>query len=467
MDQPTRRQLTRRDFLRGAAVVGAGATFAACAAPPAPAPAPAQEAAPAGGEAPAKTAPEQAAVNIRFVSNHGEADVPLFKTVLENFAAAQPNIKVEYLDIAGGDEFYTAINTQGAAGNLPDVWYTRTFDVPVYASKDWTLNLQPLADRDAEEVNVADFWPAELAQMKWKEQLYALPYDFSNIGIYFNKKMFDDAGVAYPADNAWKWDDLLATALNFITKDGDQFKTWGLDMYLWNWVFHGVMFGWGGKIWSDDFKTSLVNSPENLECFNWFIDARKQGLYAESGAMPQGVNPFGGALVPMAFQGSWATVALRDVIKDSFDFDVVAMPKSPSGAPCLNAAGGAWGIAKNSKDTEASWTFNKFLTSTDSTNVLISEPLRSIPGRKSSVPKWNETAAQGGMPPKNVAVFGQQMPDAAAAPYPPYWQDYGTAWNNIVVPLLGGPSDAEPAAVLEEFDAELTRIIEQNQASLG
>ena len=55
------------------------------------------------------------------------------------------------------------------------------------------------------------------------------------------------------------------------------------------------------------------------------------------------------------------------MIKDKFDFDVVAMPKSLTGASCLNAAGGAWGIAKNSKALEAAWTFNKFLTSTDST----------------------------------------------------------------------------------------------------
>ena len=389
-----------------------------------------------------------------------------FNTVLANFAAAQPDIKVEYLDIPG-DEFYTSINTQGAAGNLPDIWYTRTFDVPVWAAKGWTLDLQPLAERDASEVNTDDFWPAELAQMQWKGHLYALPYDFSNIGIYYNKNMFADAGVDNLTDNNWKWDDLLNTALKFIEKDGDEFKTWGLDMYLWNWVFHGVMYGWGGDIWTDDFKTSLVNSQENLDCFNWFIDARKQGLYPEAGAMPQGVNPFGGGLVPMAFQGSWATATLRDVIKDSFDFDVVAMPKSPSGAPCLNAAGGAWGIAKNSPSAEAAWTFNKFLTSTESTNILISEPLRSIPGRKSSVPKWNETAEKGGLPPLNVKVFGEQMTDAAAAPYPPYWQDYGTAWNNMIVPLLSGPSDADPAEVLKEFDAELTRIIDLNKDSLG
>ena len=124
---------------------------------------------------------------IRFVTNHGEADGPLFKTVLDKFAAKYPDIQVDWLDIPGGDEFYTALNTQGAAGSLPDVFYTRTFDVPVFASKGWTLDLQSLVDRDAKEVNVDDFYPAQIGQMQFKGHLYALPYDFSNIAIYFNR----------------------------------------------------------------------------------------------------------------------------------------------------------------------------------------------------------------------------------------------------------------------------------------
>jgi ABC-type glycerol-3-phosphate transport system substrate-binding protein len=162
-----------------------------------------------------------------------------------------------------------------------------------------------------------------------------------------------------------------------------------------------------------------------------------------------------------------STVSLRDLIGDSFDFDCVAMPKSPTGAPCINAAGGAWGIATNSVDVESAWTFNKFLTSTEATNILISEPLRSIPGRQSSVPLWNQTAAEGGLPPSNVGVFAVQMEGAHAAPYPPYWQDYGQAWDNIIVPLLDGTVEDDPSATLQEFGAEVTRIIEQNMASLG
>ena len=37
----------------------------------------------------------------------------------------------------------------------------------------------------------------------------------------------------------------------------------------------------------------------------------------------------------------------------------------------------------------------------------------------------------------------------------------------MIVPLLSGPSDADPAKVLADFDTELKRIIEQNKAFLG
>jgi ABC-type glycerol-3-phosphate transport system substrate-binding protein len=177
------------------------------------------------------------------------------------------------------------------------------------------------------------------------------------------------------------------------------------------------------------------------------------------------VDPFAADLLPMAFQGSWATTFMRDSIGDKFGFDCTAMPLSPTGESCINAAGGAWGIAANTANVEAAWTFLKFLTSTESTDILISEPLRSIPGRKSSVPLWNEKAAEGGLPPKNVTAFAQQMEIANAAPYPPYWQDYGTAWNNMIAPMIGGVTSDGPDTVLPAFQEEVNRLIAQFNAS--
>ena len=48
---------------------------------------------------------------------------------------------------------------------------------------------------------------------------YLMPKDYSPVGVYFNKKLFDQFGVAYPQDG-WTWDDMLAAA-QALTQDTD------------------------------------------------------------------------------------------------------------------------------------------------------------------------------------------------------------------------------------------------------
>ena len=450
------KRLSRRDFLRGATLatlaVGAQSLLAACGTP-----SPEMEEEPEEG--PGAGAVKEEEVPLRFITNHGESNIPLFEEVIANFHDANPNIKIEHLDVVG-EEFYDTINTQGVAGDLPDVWYTRTFDVPVYASKAWTTNLQPFIDADSDEVDVSDFWEAEVAQMEWQGDLYALPYDFSNVGIYYNKNMFDDEGIEYPPEE-WTFPDLVDLATQFVQRDSDgNVERWGLTVYFWQWVFHGLLYGWGGDVLTDDFSECVVNSPENQACLEFFADAREQGVYPEAGAMPEGVDPFTAGLVPMQYQGSWATVAMRSRVEDAFEFDCVALPLSPDGNATIGAAGGAWGIAANSEYPEEAWTFNKFLTNTESTIILISDPLRSIPGRKSAVPAWEAAAAEGDLPPDNVEAFAEQMSLAYDEPFPPYWQDMDQAWSNIVMPFFNGVTDQSAEEVLQQYQDEVNRIIE-------
>jgi multiple sugar transport system substrate-binding protein len=175
--------LSRRQFLRMTGVTGLALAAVACA--------PVGGGQPVGGSESA--APSTAAVELRWVTNHGSVEMPNFETVAQNFMDANPNIKINILNIPNGDEYYNAINTQGVGGSLPDIFYTRTFDVVPFASKGWTVNLQPLIDRD--ELDTSDFWPAQVDQMVYENSLYALPYDFSNIGIVYNKAILDEVGI--------------------------------------------------------------------------------------------------------------------------------------------------------------------------------------------------------------------------------------------------------------------------------
>lgn len=447
-------RLTRRGFLRAAALaglaIGTQSLLAGCGGQ--------EEPAAPEDDAPADEAPAAEEVTLRFVTNHGESNMPLFEEVVANFHDAHPNIKIDMLDITGA-EFYDSINAQGVSGDLPDVWYTRTFDVPVYANKGWTISLQPFIDAEVDEVNVDDFWAAEVEQMTWEGELYALPYDFSNMGMFYNKGAFDEAGVDYPPDD-WTFADLVDLATQFVEQDADgNFTKWGSTYGFGIWTFWGHLKGWGGDILSNDFSECVANTPESVACLEFFADAREKGVFPEAGAMPEGVNPFAAGLVPIMNNGSWATVQMRSLVEDKFDFDVAALPKSPSGESCITAAGGAWGIAANSEHPEEAWIFNKYLTSTEANIILISEPLRSIPGRKSAVPAWEEAAAEGGLPPENVSVFAEQMPSAWPQAFPYYYQDMDQAWNNIIIPYFNGVAEADAETVLQEFQDEVNRII--------
>ena len=135
--------------------------------------APGQQPAAGSGEA---AAPAGEGVTLRWVTNHASIEIPNFEKVAQSFMDSHPDIKIELLNVPGGDEYYNSINTQGIGGSLPDIFYTRTFDVVPFASKGWTVNLQPMIDRDKDLVMVEDFWPAEVEQMTYEGNLYALPH---------------------------------------------------------------------------------------------------------------------------------------------------------------------------------------------------------------------------------------------------------------------------------------------------
>jgi multiple sugar transport system substrate-binding protein len=446
-----REGLSRRQFLRLAGV--SGLTMAAVACAPVGS---GQPAASSDGE----SAPAGDVTTLRWVTNHSSVEMPNFETVAQNFMDANPNIKIDILNIPNGDEYYNSINTQGVGGSLPDVFYTRTFDVVPFASLGWTVNLQPFIDRD--KIDVEDFWPAEVAQMTYEGDLYALPYDFSNIGIVYNKDILDEAGIPEPTGD-WDWTQLFEVASQLVTKDGDTTTRWGMAVQPWSWVWIGILYANGGALFSEDFKECIIDSPQNRETFEFFVAQRDAGIYPEAGALPQGVDPFASGLVAMAFEGSWATQGRRESVGDQFVFDVTYFPKGSTGRRAISAAGGAWGIGSNSAAVEEAWLFNVHLTSTESTNLLISEPVRSIPGRQSSVQAWNDAASRSDLPPKNVEIFAEQMADAWAHPFPLYWKDFDVAWSNRIVPLLnGGEGSTDVGATLAQFQEEINGIIAQS-----
>lgn len=123
------------------------------------------------------------------------------------------------VEVADWDSYLEKLRVLMAGGTPPDVF---AMDAPLYL--DWQsrgvlLNLQPYLDKDNTILDAV--YPITLEAYKTADGLYGLPRDFQTIVLYFNKDMFDAAGVADPTD-AWTYADLRTAAKHLtLDKDGD------------------------------------------------------------------------------------------------------------------------------------------------------------------------------------------------------------------------------------------------------
>jgi len=434
--------VSRRSLLQAAAATGAGAAAAAL----------------LPAAALAAHSPESAdQVTLQFWTNHDAVtDVPLFKQVIQNFQAAYPNIKVNLTNYAAATYDSALIPTRAAGGTLADVFYNRTFATADRANRGWTLALDPYMASN--HINTSDFWPAEVAQMVWKGKQYSLPYDWSDFGVFYNKTMFDKKGIKYPPqDGSWTWDEMLTMAKEFVTTSGVRQTTWGVDISPvgWGWPTVGYVLAWGGKWVSPDLRSFMINTPEAVALFQTMQDAVYVTKAApRSGAFAAGFDPWSSGQLAMSVNGSWATLQLRSTIGKRFDYDVVPLPKGPTGRRPLSPAGGAWSIASTSKHPAEAFAFVNFLTSTRSDQMLISEPTRSVPGRKSAVPLWVSTAKSGKLPPAHVSVFPDTINESFTVPTVPYYNELATLTANAVTAILGSKADVKATLAKWQSDGQ-------------
>lgn len=127
---------------------------------------------------------------------------PEFQTIADGFSAANPGVKVE-IKVYDAGEYNTLLTADLAAGAGPDIITQKEVKyVPVFAEGNQLL--------DVSDVPVPD-GIGGMSSYQIDGKQYAIPYRQDTWVLFYNKDMFDAAGVAYP-DGTWTWDDYAAKA---------------------------------------------------------------------------------------------------------------------------------------------------------------------------------------------------------------------------------------------------------------
>ncbi|MCI1020364.1 extracellular solute-binding protein [Microbacterium sp. C5A9] len=143
---------------------------------------------------------------------------PEFQTLADAFTADHPNVKIELKEYDAA-EYNTLVTADLAAGSGPDIITQKEVKyVTTFQEGGQLLDVSDVALPDG--ISGADSYEVDGAA-------YAVPYRQDSWVLFYNKALFDAAGVAQP-DGSWTWDDYAdaAEALTTDTSKGAYLHRW-------------------------------------------------------------------------------------------------------------------------------------------------------------------------------------------------------------------------------------------------
>ncbi|EKE04216.1 MAG: hypothetical protein ACD_20C00097G0033 [uncultured bacterium] len=348
---------------------------------------------------------------IQFSSWGSESEITIIKPILKEFERINPDIKVDFVHIP--KNYFQKLHLLVASHLAPDVVFLNNINGPVYAENDILLDLSDYLKKD-ELTSENDFFPQSLEAFKYKNTLYAIPRDISNLVIYYNKDIFDKYNVPYP-DKNWDYNKFLSVTRK-LTKDFnndgkiDQFGV-GFEEKSLFWL--PFLWSNSGGIISSDLKTTKINNPESIDSIQYYADLRNKYHVAptasETGSATMS-QLFMQGKIAMQINGRWGVPRYRKDL--DFNWDIARFPKGSAGS-IVDADASGWAISKSSRHPEEAWRLIRFLAGKHSSQEFTKSGL-IVPARVDVAN--SDVFLDEGQLPKNSRLFIDIIPESKPTP---------------------------------------------------
>jgi len=226
-----------------------------------------------------------------------------------------------------------------------------------YANKGVLYDMSSLASAD-KTFEPSIFYPRAYTAFAQNGKQYGLPESFSDVVLYYNKDLFDKAGVAYPTDS-WTWKDEIAAAQKLTDAKAG---VWGTYQPVQFFEFYKMIAQNGGAMFDASGKPT-VNSPQNVEALKFMLD--KFNTYkvspgeADLSSQPDSDTAlFKDGKLAMWRSGIWNFGAVKDA---TFKWDIALEPGNTTKAHQFFANGIV--ISSKTAQADAAWKWARFFTS--------------------------------------------------------------------------------------------------------
>jgi multiple sugar transport system substrate-binding protein len=345
---------------------------------------------------------QQEPVTIRFTTWGSPASNRVYQDVVDAFMKENTDINVELMMLPW-DAYHRKILTMFAAGSKLDVMRLANSYFPQFMEKGALLPLDDAIAKDKEEIDLDDFYPEALMGCRAKDgRIYGLPVDIAGWAIYYNRGLFDRAGLSYP-DDSWNWNTALDVAKKLTQDlDGDGIvDQYGLYVKVKMGVIELLTGQAGATILNEDNSRCTFNTDEGRAVIQLLYDLIVKHKVVPPPAFRADQNVFAAQKVAMVLLMRGDVTGFRQSL--AFDWDCGPVPKWPGREPSALIVGGfnPWVISKNTELPEESWRFLKYLTGKKASQSM-AKTGRFVPARRSVAesPAFLDTS-----PPEHNACF--------------------------------------------------------------
>jgi multiple sugar transport system substrate-binding protein len=384
----------------------------------------------------------------------GESEAPFVEAVIDDFKAMHPELTIEVTRDVTDDQIIAGLR----GGDSPDVAVSwESANVGQFCAPGGFEDLGPLLERDG--VDMANFAEATLYYTQFNGVRCALPLLADAYGLYYNKDLFEEAGIDGPPQTITE----LTEAAQKLTKRNEDgsLAVVGLDPLFGFYQFTpsriATMFG---ADWVDeDGKSSLSTDPAWTEALTWQKELVDWYGYddlvefnAGAGDEFSASNAFQDGRLAMNIDGEWRTAFIGREAPD-LPYGTAPVPVADAepdlyGSGYIN--GTIVGIPGNAANKEQAWELVKYLTTDDAALAKLSNGLRNVPSTKTSA------GSPDLVPDENFATFLDIFahPASSTTPVTAVGRAYQDLVNDFVSRWQAG-SVPDLAAGLADLDQQI------------
>lgn len=276
--------------------------------------------------------------------------------IIDGFEAENPNIKINMVDVAAAD-YMNKLSTMLNGGSDCDIVYVKDSDtIPSFAEKGQLEDLTSYIEEA--EIETEKYISYDEYNLDGKQ--VALPFKSDYYVLYYNKDIFDAAGVEYPSnDMTWtEWEELCTK----LTSGEGNSKVYGGYLHTWqacveNWA---VQDGKNTILGPDySFMKPYYEMALRMQDAGTIMDysTLKTGNIAYASPFQQGTV----ATLPMGTWFSGMMIAKAEAGETDVNWGIATLPH-PEGVEAGSTVGSTapMAINANSKHKEEAWEFIKY-----------------------------------------------------------------------------------------------------------